>query len=77
MELRLQFNRILLMQLMAVCTSQENIVENTFQILDPGQTIQGKIVAELMTRSELYCSTRFARVSNGLKQLNIDSLLAH
>ena len=68
MELRLQFNWILLVQLITVCASQENIVENTFQMLDPGQNITGKIVVELMSRSELHCSTRFARVSTGLKK---------
>ena len=65
MENHLQFNQILLVLLLPVIVTQATFVQNTFEKLEPGQNITGKIGAEIKARSHQECAVR--QVSTALE----------
>ena len=65
MENHLHFNQILLVLMLPVIVTQATFVQNTFEKLEPGQNITGKIGAEIKARSRQECAVR--QVSTALE----------
>ena len=59
MENCLKFNRALMVLLLTIYATQATIVPKKFNKLNLGDTITGKIGAELSVKSKLQCSDRF------------------
>ena len=64
MERHIPFNRIFLVLLMTVCVAQTRVLQNMFQKLELGQSIRGKVVAGLLTKSSQECSLRLSILSS-------------
>ena len=59
-----KFHRILvvltkmMMMMMTICATHGTVVENVFDMMEPGQNITGTRLAELATKSNIQCSNR-------------------
>ena len=58
MEHQPQFNRILLVLVVMICTTQGRVVQTLFSLIETGQSIVGQIVDKVTTSSVRKCSLR-------------------
>ena len=63
----LLFNRILLMLLITVYSTQATIVDSEYKNLEPGLNVTGTVVTEFKTRSKLHCSDRLVELTTRSK----------
>ena len=65
MRNRLQFCQILLVLMVPVIVTQETVVQNRFQKLDPGQSAMGKIEAQQKAGSHQEYALRQVSITVG------------